>query len=199
LLTAHQLAFSSVISYQDRIQGRTYEAVEPSIKGRMGLIAQFIQGVEITEAAISEGLYAIAANLLKQELETLGAIEEYETGRRQDRRLPRFSGRISGFGKRYGEFNEIAHPTKQEIVENLTSYSQGNLYGPTTIPQFNEELYRIFYGNQTIFLVFLLDQMQSLFKEVFGCELDSQEISLASNALRLLFEEGIIEEAEPSS
>ena len=75
LLTAHQLAFSAVISYQDRIQGQKYEANDPSIKGRMGLIAQFIQEVELTETAISEGLYANAANLLKQELETLGRIE----------------------------------------------------------------------------------------------------------------------------
>ena len=196
LLTAHQFAFSAVISYQNRIQGQKYEANDPSIKGRMGLIAQFIQGVEITETAISEGLYANAANLLKQELETLGAIEEFEAGERRDRNVPGFRGRLSGFGRRYGEFNDVSHPTRQEIVESLTAFSEGERYGPTTIPQFNNELYQMLYGNQAMFLVILLGQMQPVFLEVFGLDWDEEETRLASSAIRILIDEGIVKEQD---
>ncbi len=194
LLTAHQFAFSAVISYQNRIQGRKYEAHDPSIKGRMGLIAQFIQGVEITETAISEGLYANAANLLKQELETLGAIEEFEVNERRDRKVPSFRGRLSGFGRLYGDFNDVAHPTRQEIVESLTTFSEAERYGPTTIPQFNKELYQMLYGNQAMFLVILLSQMQPVFLEVFGLDWNEEETHLASSAVRILIDEGIIKE-----
>lgn len=194
LLTAHQLALAAVVSYQNRIQGLTYHADEAHIKGRMALVAQFVQGIDITETAISEGLYAQAANLLKQELETLASIEEFEVNARDDGRTPKFRGRLSGFGRRYGEFNEIAHPTRREVVEQLTSFSDGDRYGPTTIPQFNSELFQMLYGNQAMLIAILFGQMQPLFVEVFGVDWDDAETRLASTAIRILIDEGIIKE-----
>ena len=198
LLTAHQFAFSAVISYQNRIQGIPYKAEVDSIKGRLSLIAQFIQGVELAETAISEGLYANAANLLKQELETLAAIDEYEAGNRQDGKTPGFRDRLAGFGRRYGEFNEIAHPTRKEIVESLSTFSDKERYGPTTIPQFNSDLYQILYGNQAMFLVMLFARMQSVFVEVFGVDCDEEEVRLATSALRVLVEEGMVKTQDAS-
>lgn len=194
LLTAHQCAFSAVISYQNRIQGKIIYVENFSTKGRMSLIAQFIQGVEITETAISEGLYAIAANLLKQELEVLGAIDEFEAAQRRDGKVPSFRGRLSGFGRRYGEFNDIAHPTRQDIVESLATFSDGERYRPTTIPQFNRELYQILYGSQAMFLLMLLGQMQSVFFDVFGVDWDEEETNLATSAIRILLDQGVIKE-----
>lgn len=192
LLTAHQLAFSAVISYQNRIQGIRFEAQPHSIEGRMTLIAQFIQGVELTETAISEGLYANAANLLKQELETIAAIDEYEAGNRRDGKAPRFRDRLAGFGPRYGELNEIAHPTRKEIVESLSTFSDKERYGPTTIPQFNSALYHILYGNQVMFLVMLFPRMRSVFVEVFGVDIDDEETRMGTSALGILIKEGIV-------
>ena len=198
LLTAHQLAFSAVISYQNRIQGIRYEAKDDSIKARMSLNAQFIQGAELTESAISEGLYANAANLLKQELETLAAFDEYEAGDRRDGKTPSFRDRLAGFGRRYGEFNEIAHPTRQEIVESLSTFSDKEFYGPTTIPQFNSNIYHMFYGNQALFLVMLFVRMRSVFIEVFDVDWDEEEARLATSALRVLVEEGIVKVQDAS-
>jgi hypothetical protein len=41
--------------------------------------------------AIAEGLYSQAAALLKQEMETIEAIHEFETGKRRDRKTPQIS------------------------------------------------------------------------------------------------------------
>ncbi|CTQ67439.1 hypothetical protein [Roseibium alexandrii] len=194
LLTAHQLALAAVVSYQNRIQGIKYDAGDAQITGRMALVAQFIQGVGITETAISEGLYAQAANLLKQELETLASIEEFEAKARKDGRTPKFRGRLTGFGRRYGEFNEIAHPTRQEVVEQLSSFTDGDRYGPTTVPQFNTELFQMLYGNQAMLIAMLFGQMQPLFVEAFGVDWDDTEVRLASTAIRILIDEGIIKE-----
>jgi hypothetical protein len=194
LLTAHQLAFSAVISYQDRIQGRQYEATDPSIRGRMSLIAQFVQGVDITEVAISEGLYANAANLLKQELEILVAIDEYQAGKRRDGRSPNVRNILSRFYNRYSEFNNLAHPTRQEILESLSTFSDGEHYGPTTIPRFNAELYHILYGNQAMFLVMIFARMRTVFREVFDMDWDDEETRIITSALRILVDEGIVEE-----
>ena len=193
LLTAHQLAFSAIISYQNRIQGLRYEAVDLAIKGRMSLLAQFIQGIDLTETAISEGLYANAANLLKQELEIIAAFDEHRDGIRLDGKTPRFKGMLAGFGRRYGELNEIAHPTRQEIVESLSTFSDKGRYGPTTIPQFNAELYQIFYGTQAMFFIMLLGRMRSLFLEVFGLDYSEAEVRLATSALKILIDQGTIE------
>ena len=158
----------------------------------MCLIAQFIQGVELAETAISEGLYANAANLLKQELETLAAMDEYEAGNRRDGKTPGFRDRLSGLGRRYGQFNEIAHPTRQEILESLSTFSDNERYGPTTIPQFNSDLYQMLYGNQAMFLLMLFARMQSVFVEVLSVDWDHEETRMATSALRTLIEEGIV-------
>lgn len=194
LLTAHQLAFAAVVSYQNRIQGIKFHAEEAHIKGRMALFAQFIQGIDITETAISEGLYAQAANLLKQELETIASIAEFEVKARADGQTPKFRGRLSGFGRRYGEFNEIAHPTRQEVVERLSSFVEGDRYGPTTIPQFDAGLFQMLYGNQAMLIAMLFGQMRPLFIEMFGVDWDDAESRMASTAIRILIEEGIIKE-----
>lgn len=195
LLTAHQLALAAVVSYQNRIQGKKITTEDAGIKGRMSLVAQFIQGIDITETAISEGLYAQAANLLKQELETLAAIEEFEIGTRQDGRLPRFRGRLASFGRSYGEYNDVAHPTRQEIVESLSIFDDETLYGPTTIPQFNCELYKMLYGNHAMLITILFGQLRPLFVEVFDTDWDDAETRLASSAVRIMIDEGIIKEA----
>lgn len=194
LLTAHQLSLAAVVSYQNRIQGIKFRAEQAHIKGRMALVAQFIQGIDVTETAISEGLYAQAANLLKQELETLASMEEFEVSARKDGQTPKFRGRLSGFGRRYGEFNEIAHPTRQEVVEQLSSFTDGDRYGPTTVPQFNAELFQMLYGNQAMFIAMLFGHMQPLFVEVFDVDWDDAETRLASTSIRILIDEGIIQE-----
>jgi len=160
LLSAHQFAFSAEISYQNRISGVRFEPQSKSINERLGVIAQFIQGTDLTETAITEGLYPQAANLLKQELESISVIDEHEEGTRIDGRVPRFRGPISAFGTRHGELNDIAHPTRQDVIERLNTFADGERYGPTSVPQFNAEIWKLMYGTQATFLIMLLGRMR---------------------------------------
>lgn len=192
LLTAHQMIFAALISYQNRIQGKKFEPQSEDVIGRMFLVAQFLQGIEFTETAISEGLYTQAANLLKQELETIGAIEEFASDTRKDGKVPRFHGIMKDFGRRYGEYNELAHPTRKGVVESLGTFDDGDKHGPTTIPQFNADLYQRMYGDQAMLMIVLFRQMRELFTKVFGEDWDDAEERLAASAAKILLAEGII-------
>lgn len=199
LIEAHRLALSAVISYRQRIQGIPYDALDDSIRQRSFLVAQFLQGTEITESAISDGLYAVAANLLKQELETIVAIDEIQAGRRRDGRTPNMQNAQNKLKHMYDELNDVAHPSKSDIVELVSSRSGEETYGPSQIPQFRRELYEWLYGRHALLLLYLLYRMKPLFLEVFEVDLNEEEESFAKSALRHLEKEGITQKRNTSS
>ena len=109
----------------------------------MSLTAQFIQGIDVCETAISEGLYSQAAALLKQEMETIEAVHEYETGQRRDRTTPRLN-LLRGFGRAYGEFNNYAHASVEDIHKSIVHFEEGSISGPSVIPQYQREISECF-------------------------------------------------------
>lgn len=188
IMNAYMSALNAVISYQARIQGRKYQSQDAVLMGRMGLIAQFIQGIPITETAISEGLYAQAGNLLKQQLETLAALEEYESGKRRDGKTPQVRGRLSSFGRLYGDFNEAAHPAKAAIVNSLATWERGH----TTIPQFRQKLFETLFAYHALFVSMLLAYMRPIFIEGFNVDWDSDEEAKASICIKTVAALGVI-------
>ncbi|MCX7558675.1 hypothetical protein OS190_03790 [Sulfitobacter sp. F26204] len=195
LLTAHQLAWAALISYQNRFQNVQFSTESQSILGRLGLISQFAMGVELVETSICEGLYPQAANLLKQALETLAAVEEITKDRRVDGRAPRFIGRLQNFGRRYGELNEIAHPTRSSMVDYFSRHTEGERTGASSVPRFNKEVYRELYGMQISLMVVALQQMREVFLELGQLDWDEAEVRLAHSATQILLDEGLIESA----
>jgi hypothetical protein len=194
LIDAHELAFSAVSSMINRFSGRHFAKQPKAIEGRMSLSAQFVQGVDICETAISEGLYSQAAALLKQELETLAAIDEFENDRRRDGRTPNLSdGIVSGFGPIYGDLNNIAHVSRHDLAVQLVTVQKGAICGPTLIPQFNEGLARSLYGNHVYFIVEITRQVERIFKEVFGEGISNDESKWAGLAMMILLKEKVIE------
>jgi hypothetical protein len=169
LIDAHMFAASVVASMTGRISGRRFEQQSKAMEGRLSLTAQFIQGIDICEVAISEALYSQAATLLKQELETLGAIDEFENGRRQDGRTPNIgNGAMRAFGPIYGDLNNIAHVSRDDIARNLVVFQRGEICGPSTIPQYDEALARFLYGYHVYFIISLAVQIEKIFQEIFG-------------------------------
>ena len=196
LVTAHHSALNAVISYKNRTPNRIPKGLkdeEKNILGRMLLMAQFLQGVDITETAISEGLYAQAGNLLKQELETLTAIEEFRKGKRKNKNTPNIqNSRYTKFKELYCQYNEIAHPSHEETLEALfLGEKNGHRYAKTN-PRFHANVFRKFYGNQATFFVMLFEQMENLFFEAFEIEGNEEEHGLVVEALNLLLKEKII-------
>ncbi len=191
LCAAHQRALSAVVSYQQRIQGQGFDATSKSLNERMALAAQFIQGIGITESAISEALYPQAANLMKQQLETLLAIDEIEEALRRDGKTPGFKGKLRRWGKFYGRLNELAHPSRHEVIKQFAFHFTKESSGPTPIPQYDRETFARLYGTQALMLCIFFVHLEKLFVEAFYIGSDDVEHALVVSAKDILLAEGI--------
>jgi hypothetical protein len=193
LIDAHQLAFSAIASMIERFSLRRFEQQPQSIEGRMSLTAQFVQGIDNCETSISEGLYSQASALLKQELETLAAIDEFENNRRKDGKTPNIGGGImSGFGPTYGDLNNIAHVSRHDIARDPVTIERGEICGPSLIPKYNRDLARILYGNHVYFIIEVTRQTARFFEEIFGEGLSKEERDWVFYATVILLKERII-------
>jgi hypothetical protein len=194
LIDAHQLAFSAVCAMIDRFSGRRFAEQSRSIEGRMSLTAQFVQGIDICETSISEGLYSQAAALLKQELETLAAIDEFETGRRSDGGTPDVgNGIMHGFGPIYGDLNNIAHVSRHDLARQLVTVEQGEICTPTLISQYNRDLARFLYGYHVYFIIAITGQVKKIFIDLFNECIAKEEQNWMLSALVILLREKVID------
>lgn len=191
LLDAHQLALSAIASMVDRVANIEFEQQSNTVEGRMSLTAQFVQGIDVCETAISEGLYSQAAALLKQEMETIEAVYEYETGQRRDRVTPRLN-RLRSFGRAYGEFNNYAHVSVEDIHKSIVHFEEEGISGPTVLPQYQRETAEYFYGLHVLFIIYCVSQMKKILSDVYQLELTEHEFLWAAAALRILQDRDII-------
>lgn len=190
LLMAHQFALSAIYRAIDRFSGRKFEPRGPSVEGRMSLTAQFLQGVDLCETAISEGMYSQAAALLKQEMETIEAMHEFVQGTRREGRTPRIGGRLVGWGPIYGDMNSIAHVSQRDLALQLVHVEIGDLSAPSLVPIYNGELAKLMYGLH-VFMIFDIARLNNdLFNELYGEGLDEEECRWLFTATRILTEAG---------
>lgn len=193
LIDAHHLAFSAVCAMVSRFSGRRFEPQPQSAEGQMSLTAQFIQGIDICEVSISEGLYAQAAGLLKQELETLAAVDEFKRGQRREKITPKVGrGATKAFGPIYGDLNDIAHVARHDVVRQLVTVEHGEICAPTLIPQYNRRLATFLYGYHIYFIIEMTRQVDRIFQMIFGEGLSQQENEWTSTAMLILLKEDII-------
>lgn len=190
LLIAHEFALGAVYRAIDRFSGRKFEPRGPSVEGRMSLTAQFLQGVEVCETAISEGLYSQAAALLKQEMETIEAMHEFVQGNRREGRTPRIGGRLVGWGPVYGDMNALAHVSRRDIALQLVHIELGDLAAPSLVPIYNFELAKLMYGLH-VFMIFDIARLNhDLFLELYGEGLDEEEFRWLFTATQILTDAG---------
>jgi len=189
LVAAQKNLFCAIISLKQQVEGVKYTAKD----GRMHLIAQYIQGIALSYIAIIDGLYAQAAALQKQQLEAIAALGEYTAGARKDGRTPniRHTGQ-RGFGRLYGELNDIAHPSKDHILESLCHFDEGGKQGPTLAPQFVQEYCRYFLSNHCLQLLNLWRHMSLVFRDEFGLEVPKQDDQNVSSAMKVLMDFGYL-------
>ena len=190
LLIAHEFALGAVYRAIDRFSGRKFDPRGPSVEGRMSLTAQFLQGVEVCETAISEGLYSQAAALLKQEMETIEAMHEFVQGSRREGRTPRIGGRLAGWGPIYGDMNALAHVSRRDIALQLVHIELGDLAAPSLVPIYNFELAKLMYGLH-VFMIFDVARLNhDLFLELYGEGLDEEESRWLFAATQILTDAG---------
>jgi hypothetical protein len=153
LLDAHLSATACIGSflYKNNLKpGKTNE----SISGRLSLIASFVQGIDLCETSISEGLYAQAANILKQELETIAALEEFISGSRKDGKTPNVKFVKWDMAKIYGDLNKVAHVSDRESFDPLFQIgSFGDANPVSMLPVYKKEISRELYAYHVSFII----------------------------------------------
>ena len=70
-------------------------------------------GINLSYLAIVDGLYPQAANLQKQQIETLARLEEITADTHREGKPPNVNQKsLPGLGCAYGKLNDAAHPLK---------------------------------------------------------------------------------------
>ena len=183
-----------------RHSARRIDKPEEHVEGQICLIAQFLIGIEVCETAISEGLYSQAAALLKQQLETIAGIDEYKNGNRKEGETPRMSkvGPTAGFGRVYGQLNEICHVSRHQIAKDLVTGQVGETVGANIMPIYNKELAFFLYGQHVHYITLVARQADMLFQDVYGAGINDEEKTYVGLAISIMLKSGFVD-AAPSA
>lgn len=196
LLEAHMLltgVIQSALLRKNLMPGKTSE----STAHRLWLIASFIQGIGLCETAISEGFYFQAAALLRQELETVAAINEVNSGVRMNRRNPNVHHVPWSLGQLYGILSEAAHVSETGILQSLLAMAPQGQAAPVTIePEFNEVIANKFYGLHVTLLSLLCLALEQLYEDLYGEGLSELESKMLVTAIDFLVKEDALSLAE---
>ena len=101
-LHAIALAKGVIVTVVERFSGRPGQT-DKSISARLLQSAAFIQGMGLCEAAIEEALYAQAGALVRQEMESIAAMEESKLGKRKDNATPNVQHVPPALRRAYGQ------------------------------------------------------------------------------------------------
>ncbi|MAY74854.1 MAG: hypothetical protein CMJ31_09120 [Phycisphaerae bacterium] len=113
---------------------------------RLALITTFIQGVGVTESAISEGQYTKATAVLKQDYEILTRILEVKAQADRPGRTPNVRHAPEGSQHFYGQLNDVAHPSNATLISAmLAQLHDGDIHGLSHVPVFNSDTARSLY------------------------------------------------------
>lgn len=168
-----------------------------SISGRLSLITSFVQGIDLCETSISEGLYAQAANLLKQELETIAAIEELVVGKRKDGITPNVKHVKWNLKSIYGDLNKVAHVSDRRVFEPLYQVDTiGDAVPVSILPVYNKDIARRLYALHVSLLINLAHLLIDLYEEIYDEKPSGTEYNLLIGAMKMLEDEGYLDEVE---
>ena len=189
LLDAHMLvlgAIKNATKRKDLDPGRSSD----SISTRLLLSTSFLQGVDLCECAITEGLYIQAAALLKQELETLAAMEECKLGSRQERKTPNVKHAKWDLGAMYGELNKLSHVADKLLLQNVLHIpGYGEAKPASLAPVYIKNTSRMFYGLHVALLTQIALQIHELYEEMYGDGLNEIELFGVTTAFDFLIDE----------
>jgi hypothetical protein len=187
LLDAHLGAFAAVAGALDRKNGQPGKSSKGTSE-RLSLVASFVQGVDITEVTISEALYVQASTLLKQEMETITALDELTTQRRKDRKTPNVGNSPFLWAKEvYAELNAAAHVADAGVLHGLISQQLSEeVIGASLHPIYNMELSIYFYGLHVLMIAILANQLDHLHIDLYGEGLTDREKGFLVQAIRIL-------------
>ena len=99
---------------------------------------------------------------------------------------------LRGFGRAYGELNNYAHASVEDIHKSIVHFEKEGISGPSVIPQYQREIAEYFYGLHILFIIYCASQMKRILSDVYELDLTEQEHLCLAGALRILQDRGII-------
>jgi hypothetical protein len=201
LLDANLLVVGVVASDLLRMNGKVAELKGKSLESG-ALIAGFVVGVGICEKAIVEGYYLQASSLLRQELETIAALEEIKQGIRQNGKTPNVKHLPWSLPKLYGDLSAAAHAASHQILSSIVEHKDG-ISGAQDetivwgmIPEFDKKLSRRLYALHVFLIIQLAIHLHDYHDEVYCSGLMDEEVKCLNLAIGLLVNEGCLELCE---
>lgn len=194
LLDANLLVTGVIASALLRVNGELSPLQKTSLE-RGALVAGFVTGVGFCEKAISEGYYLQASTLLRQELETIAALEEIKQGVRRDGITPNIKCLPWLLPRLYGDLSAAAHVAKHRILISVAQHKEGfpGLPDGTVVwrmkPGFDNELSRRFYALHIMLMIQFAVHLNDYQEELHRSGLTDEEVTCLNLAINLLIEE----------
>ena len=153
------------------------------------LISQYLLGFELSYSTIVEGFYAQAANLQRQQVETVAALKEFGIGKRKNKKAPNIRNNYRAFYEMYRDLSDAAHPTNFEVVFGTSYYQDGEKVGPSVYPQFKAGLCEALLWRHCLVAIAMWNGVNSHYHRLLGIQAHDSEVEMAKRALHSL--EGI--------
>lgn len=199
LLDAHCLAWSVISSLTER-KSATPGKSSSSLSDRLSLTASFVQGIDVCEVCISEGLYVQAGALVRQEMETLAAVCEVRDGKAKERDVPNVKHVRFGLRNMYGDLSAMAHVSDRKWLSDMISVKMSKeVTGAVTSPIYNGDVARQLYGLHVSLMILLAIEIDGIVNELFGEGIVAMEEQMLLRALDILVKVGYLVPATANS
>lgn len=198
LLDGHLIAVSLIARAVERTHLRPGKA-SPSISERLTLFASFIQGMDLGEVAISEGLYLQAAALLKQQMETVAAMNELAKGTRTDKKTPNVSILLWKLNVHYGYIQGAAHMSNNALLRDFyQTEARGSAVPVSVTPRYSRQAALYLHTLEVGVLVQFAVAVGDLLREMYGESWIDEELKFLLQVMQILEDEGAFDEAAPA-
>lgn len=172
LVAAHEFALSAIVQFLGRFAGKRWKSdlgdeTREKIEQVSQLSALFLQGVDPSEVAISEGLYGQAATLLRQRMEILGAIDEVWLGKRNARSTPKITSLSPEIRRHYGILSELSHAAVPDYLTQIHASTRGELVGTSLTPTFNKNVSFFLYRIELILMLEFSHRQEAAIKVAY--------------------------------
>jgi hypothetical protein len=197
LLDAHRILLSLIASAVMKTHMRPGNT-SASISDRMSLFASFIQGIDLAETAITEGLYTQATALMKQQMETVSAMSELVTGERKDGRTPNVKHLWWRMAVHYQRINDLAHVGRRELLRDFYQVeARGKAVPVSVTPRFSANAAKYLYTLHVALLLQFSLSVGELLEDLYGEAWNSDELRFLLQAHALLEQDGAFSEQAP--
>jgi hypothetical protein len=165
--------FARILIARNSVPGQTNK----SRSDRLALIATFVQGLPPTEDLISEGQYAKATAVLKQDYEIVARLKEVRDGTAKGGETPNVKNAPEGSRHFYGDLNKVAHPSNPELLQHLLTRIDADVVkGLSPMPCLNSDLAKSLYELHVFTMLCVAREAFLLFFEMYPEKTDKDAV-----------------------